>query len=159
MFIVNGNSLINNLNTGQILTGLDLGDKTIGVAISDKNLIIGSPLITIARKNTKKDIEELKIIFREYNIGGIVLGLPLGLDGSENIRTKKTREFGKKLIINAGIDTYLQDERFSTDVIYKQMINTSISRKKIKKYIDKASASYILQSFLEKYKSNNLQNI
>jgi len=154
MFIVNGNNLISNLNTGQILSGLDLGDKTIGVAISDKNLIIGSPLKTILRKNTLKDIETLNNIFQEFNVGGIVLGLPLSLDGNENLRTKKTREFGSKLYSSVRINIYLQDERFSTAIVIKEMKKASFSNKKVKKYIDRSSAAYILQSYLDKYHKN-----
>ena len=151
MYYSNGNNLINSLNTGQILSGLDLGDKTIGVAISDRNFIIGSPLKTILRKGGIKDIISLKAVFDEYNVGAVVIGLPLSLDGNENKRTKKTRDFGKKLSENLSINICFHDERYSTDVIMKQMKKESISRNIIKKNIDKSAASYILQGFLDKY--------
>lgn len=151
MYYSNGNNLINSLNTGQILSGLDLGDKTIGVAISDRNFIIGSPLKTILRKGGIKDIISLKAVFDEYNVGAVVIGLPLSLDGNENKRTKKTRDFGEKLLENLSINICFHDEIYSTDVILKQMRKESISRKIIKKNIDKSAASYILQGFLDKY--------
>ena len=153
MFFSNGNDLINSLNTGQTLSGLDLGNKTIGVAISDKNLIIGSPLKTISRKGNLKDIESLKIIFEEFNVGGIVLGLPLSLSGEENKNTRKTKEFGEKISSTLLLNIFLQDERYSSDVIFKEVKNRSISSKKIKKYIDHAAAAYILQGFLDKYRN------
>ena len=151
MFYSNGNNLINSLNTGQILSGLDLGDNTIGVAISDRNFIIGSPLKTISRKGGLKDIISLKTVFDEFNIGGVVIGLPLSLDGTENKRTKKTRDFGEKLSSNLSIKICFHDERYSTAVIVKEMKKESISNNIIKKYIDKFAASYILQGFLDKY--------
>ena len=151
MIYSNGNKLINDLSTGQTLSGLDLGDKTIGVAISDKDLIIGSPIKTIQRKGTNKDIKLLKEIFIEFNVGGIILGFPLSLNGKENARTKKTREFANILSSNLLINIFFQDERYSTDIVYREMKIGSLSNKKIKKYIDKAAAAYILQGFLNKY--------
>ncbi len=150
MFFSDNNDLINSLNTGQILSGLDFGDKTIGVAISDRSLIIGSPLKTISRKGGNKDIISLKTIFDAYNVGGIIIGLPLSLDGKENERTIKTREFGEKLYNNLSLGIYYQDERYSTDIVFKQM-NNNITKRKISKYIDKSAAAYILQGFLDKY--------
>ena len=154
MLFSDNNDLINSLNTGQILSGLDFGYKTIGVAISDRNLIIGSPLKTISRKGGSKDIMSLKTIFSTYNVGGVILGLPLSLDGNENERTIKTREFGEKLHNHLSIGIYYQDERYSTDIVFKQM-NNNISKKKIGKYIDKSAAAYILQGFLDKYNYKN----
>ena len=122
MFYSSGRNLINSLNTGQILLGLDFGDKTIGVAISDKDLIIGSPLKTIIRQGYLKDINLIKDLISEFNIGGIILGLPLNLDGQENIRTKKTREFGKKISLNLSLKIFLQDERYSTDIVMNEMM-------------------------------------
>tara|TARA_Y100001960_G_C14378664_1_gene682747 strand:- start:109 stop:576 length:468 start_codon:yes stop_codon:yes gene_type:complete len=154
MLISNGTNLIDTLNTGQILLGLDIGDKSIGVALSDKNLIIGSPLKTIYRKGGLKDIDSMRIICNEFNVGGIIIGLPLSLDGQENIRTKKTREFAKKLSSSLSLDYYFQDERFSTAVVTKEMRKNSLSNKKIKKHVDHSAAAYILQGFLDKYLRN-----
>ena len=121
MISINDQNIINILNTGQLLVGLDLGDRTIGVAISDKNMIIGSPLVTINRKGGIKDIDSLEKIIKDYNVGGIVLGLPISLDGKENLRTKKTRDFADFLTKKILIKIFYQDERFSTDVIYKEL--------------------------------------
>ena len=94
------------------------------------------------------------MICNEFNVGGIILGLPLSLNGQENIRTEKTREFAKKLSSSLSLCYYFQDERFSTAVVVKEMRKKSLSNKKIKKYIDHSAAAYILQGFLDKYKRN-----
>ena len=151
MFIDNGKILINNLNTGQILSGLDIGDKTIGIAISDHNLIIASPLKTIERKGGLKDLELLRNIFEQFNIGAVIIGFPLSLDGNENNRTKKTKEFAKKLINFLSLNIFLQDERFSTDVVVREMKERNYTNKKVKKYVNDSAAAYILQGFIDKY--------
>ena len=84
---------IEKLNTLQTLSGLDFGDKTIGIAISDKTHTIATPVKTINRKGIKKDILKLIELFEEYNVGGVVLGLPLSLNGEENERTKEERAY------------------------------------------------------------------
>ena len=88
---------IEKLNTLQTLSGLDFGDKTIGIAISDKTHTIATPIETLKRKGIKKDIAALKKLFEEYNVGGVVLGLPLSLNGEENERTKKVRIFANEM--------------------------------------------------------------
>ena len=140
---------IEEFNTLQTLLGLDFGDKTIGIAVSDKTLTIATPLITIKRKGIQKDILELKKIFKEYNVGGVVLGLPLSLNGQENERTEKVRFFAKEMNKITNIKFTFHDERFSTDVIFKELRKQSISISKIKNRINHMAASYILQGFLD----------
>ena len=141
---------IDQINTVQNLLGLDFGDKTIGIAVSDKTKTIATPIITLKRKGIEKDIKILLSIFKEYNVGGVVLGLPLSLDGNENERTEKVRKFAKELSKNIKVTFY--DERYSSDVIYKELRKNSISNAKIKKKIDQMAASYILQGFLDNAK-------
>ena len=138
---------IDQINTVQNLLGLDFGDKTIGIAVSDKTKTIATPIMTLKRKGIEKDIKILLSIFKEYNVGGVVLGLPLSLDGNENERTEKVRKFAKELSKNIKVTFY--DERYSSDVIYKELRKNSISRDKIKKKINQLAASYILQGFLD----------
>ena len=88
---------IDQINIAQTLLGLDFGDKTIGIAVSDKSKTIATPIITIKRKGILKDIEKLLSILEEYDVGGIILGLPLSLDGNENERTKKVRKFAQEI--------------------------------------------------------------
>jgi len=143
---------IDQINIVQTLLGLDFGDKTIGIAVSDKSKTIATPIITIKRKGILKDIEKLISILEEYDVGGIILGLPLSLDGNENERTEKVRNFAKELKKCKDIKIAFQDERYSTDVIYKELRKNSISKDKIKKKIDQMAASYILQGFLDNTK-------
>ena len=143
---------IDQINIAQTLLGLDFGDKTIGIAVSDKSKTIATPIITIKRKGILKDIEKLLSILEEYNVGGIILGLPLSLDGNENERTEKVRKFAQELKKCKDIKIAFQDERYSSDVIYKELRKNSLSKDKIKKKIDQMAASYILQGFLDNAK-------
>ncbi len=143
---------IDKINIAQTLLGLDFGDKRIGVAVSDKSKTIATPIITIKRKGVLKDIEKLLSILEEYDVGGIILGMPLSLDGSENERTEKVRKFAKELNKCKDIKIAFHDERYSSDVIYKELRKNSISKDKIKKKIDQMAASYILQGFLDSAK-------
>ena len=140
---------IDKLNTAQTLSGLDFGDKTIGIAISDKTHTIATPIETLKRKGIKKDIAALKKLFEEYNVGGVVLGLPLSLNGEENERTKKVRSFAEEIKANTDLKITFYDERYSSDVIYKLLRKSSLSSTKIKKKINHFAASYILQGFLD----------
>jgi len=151
----NLNNLIDSLNTSQILVGLDLGTKTLGVAVSDRLRIIASPLSTIQRKGIKKDLLKLQEILNEYEIGGFVMGLPLSLDNSENKQCLLVRNFNTKLMEFFKLPSVFWDERFSTDVIFKELRKSAISKNKIKNKLDQQSASYILQGYLDRYRNNN----
>ena len=140
---------IEQFNTLQTLSGLDFGDKTIGIAISDKTHTIATPVKTINRKGIKKDITELIELFEEYNVGGVVLGLPLSLNGEENERTKKVRIFANEMEQITDIKVTFYDERFSSDVVFKELRKNSLSISKIKKKLNHMAASYILQGFLD----------
>tara|TARA_B100000965_G_scaffold88712_1_gene72046 strand:+ start:260 stop:721 length:462 start_codon:yes stop_codon:yes gene_type:complete len=151
----NQSNLIESLNTSQILVGLDLGTKTLGVAVSDRLKIIASPLLTIQRKGTKKDILKLQEILKEYEIGGFILGLPLSLDNSENKQTQLVRNFNSEINNFFKLPSILWDERFSSDVIFKELRKANMSKTKIKNKLDQQSASYILQGYLDRYRNNN----
>ena len=150
----NKKNLIESLNTSQILVGLDLGTKTLGVAVSDRLKIIASPLSTIQRNGTKKDLLKLQEILNDYEIGGFIVGLPLSLDNSENQQTQLVRNFNKELINFFKLPSIFWDERFSSDVIFKEMRKSNMSKTKIKNKLDQQSASYILQGYLERYRNN-----
>ena len=147
-------NLVESLNTSQILVGLDLGTKTLGVAVSDRYKIIASPLSTIQRNGTKKDLLKLQEILNDYEIGGFIVGLPLSLDNSENQQTQLVRNFNKELIDFFNKPSVFWDERFSSDVIFKEMRKSNMSTNKIKNKLDQQSASYILQGYLERYRKN-----
>ena len=147
-------NLVESLNTSQILVGLDLGTKTLGVAVSDRLKIIASPLSTIQRNGTKKDLLKLQEILNDYEIGGFIVGLPLSLDNSDNQQTQLVRNFNKDLITFFKLPSVFWDERFSSDVIFKEMRKSNMSKNKIKNKLDQQSASYILQGYLERYRKN-----
>jgi len=148
--MTNNSDLIAKLHTSQILVGLDLGEKTIGIAVSDQSLIIATPLKTISRKGIKKDLIKLSEILKEYNIGGFVMGLPISLDGTENKQTLKVIKMGDEIKNYFVVPIDYFDERFSSDVIFKEMRKANLSRSKIKNKIDQQAAAYILQGYLEK---------
>ena len=153
--MTNNSDLIAKLHTSQILVGLDLGEKTIGIAVSDKSFIVATPLQTISRKGIKKDLIKLSEILKEYNLGGFIIGLPISLDGTENQQTSKVIKIANEIknYFDMPIDYF--DERFSSDVIFKEMRKANLSRSKIKKKIDQQAAAYILQGYLEKHRNNN----
>ena len=146
------NNLIERLHTSQILVGLDVGFKTIGIAVSDRSYTIASPLNTVLRKGTAKDLIKLKEYLTEYEIGGFVTGLPISLDGSENEQTKKIRNFSSELQSYFSLPVEYWDERYSSDVIFKEMRKSDVSTTKIKKKLDQQSAAYILQGYLDRYR-------
>ena len=152
--MTNPKVFIENLNTAQTLLGLDFGDKTIGIAVSDKSLTIASPIKTIRRKSISKDLIELFDLIEVYNVGGLIVGLPLSLNGKENIRTEKVRKFVNAIELQKNIKIMLYDERFSSDVIFKELRKNRNSISKIKKKLDQQAAAYILQGFLDSSKKN-----
>ena len=146
---------VEQINTSQTLSGLDFGDKTIGIAISDKTHTIATPVRTLERKGIKKDISELTKLFEEYNVGGVIFGLPLSLDGKENERTNKVRVFANEMKVITDIKITFYDERFSSDIVFKELRKNSLSINKIKKKLNHMAASYILQGFLDAAKMSN----
>ena len=147
------NNLIERLITSQILVGLDIGYKTIGIAVTDRSFTIATPLNTVSRKGTKKDLPKIKEFLNEYNIGGFILGLPLSLDGNENEQTVKIRKFSIDLQSFFSVPFEFWDERYSSDIIFKELRKSDFSSSKIKKKLDQQSAAYILQGYLDKYRN------
>ena len=147
------NNLIERLITSQILVGLDIGYKTIGIAVSDRSFTIATPLNTVSRKGTRKDLPKIKEFLNEYNIGGFILGLPLSLDGNENEQTVKIRKFSNDLQSFFSVPFEFWDERYSSDIIFKELRKSDFSSSKIKKKLDQQSAAYILQGYLDKYRN------
>ncbi|MBC93503.1 MAG: Holliday junction resolvase RuvX [Rhodospirillaceae bacterium] len=130
--------------------GLDLGSKTIGLAISDSNLVVSSPLITIHRKKFTIDAEILITLINERMVGGLVLGLPVNMDGSEGPRAQSTRQFAQNLIEKIDIPIVFWDERLSSAEVERILINEiDMSRRRREQVIDKMAAGVILQGFLD----------
>lgn len=132
------------------LIGIDLGSKTIGVAISDIERRLASPLKTLPRGAFAKDAQSLTAIFFEFDIAGIVLGLPLDLDGRDNPRAQSTRAFARNLSTRTSLPIVLWDERFSTAVVTRSLIENDVSRARRAQIVDKMAAAYILQGALDR---------
>lgn len=129
--------------------GLDLGEKTIGVAVSDELLFSAQPLKVIRRKALNEDLKELEDLLKPYRPLEIVLGLPKNMNGTEGDRAEKTREFAR-ILENEGYKVNLWDERLSTMAVEKVMIEADLSRRKRKQVVDQQAAAYILQGFIER---------
>lgn len=133
------------------LLGLDLGTKTIGLAISDTLWNVASPLSTIKRTKFTKDAEELMAICNDQNVSGLVLGLPLNMDGSEGPRAQATRAFQRNLDRLSSLPVTLWDERLSTVAAERALLEADTSRAKRAEVIDSIAASIILQGALERF--------
>ncbi len=134
----------------QALAGLDLGEKTIGVAVSDSLRQVASPLETIRRRKFTTDADQLLEIFDKRRIGGIVLGLPLNMDGSEGPRCQSTRAFARNLARLSELPIGFWDERLSTVAAEKALLEADTTRKRRAQVIDHVAAGYILQGALDR---------
>ncbi|WP_346895286.1 Holliday junction resolvase RuvX [uncultured Roseibium sp.] len=132
------------------LIGLDLGTKTIGLALSDLGRGIASPMETIRRKKFTLDAERLLQICAEQQVGGIVLGLPLNMDGTEGPRAQATRAFARNLAQKTALPMTLWDERLSTAAVTRTLLEADSSRARRAEVVDKMAAAYILQGFLDR---------
>lgn len=132
------------------LAGLDLGDKTIGVAVSDRMRSVATPLETIRRDKFTTDAAHLLAILTAREIGGIVLGLPRNMDGSEGPRCQKTRAFARNLSRLTDLPISYWDERLSTVAAERALLEADTSRKRRAEVIDHVAASYILQGVLDR---------
>ncbi|MBT4769470.1 MAG: Holliday junction resolvase RuvX [Rhodospirillaceae bacterium] len=133
---------------GRIL-GLDVGEKTIGLAISDASYSIATPVETLRRKKFTADAEALIAIIQERNVGALVVGLPINMDGSEGPRCQSMRQFAENLLGKIDLPLAFWDERLSTAAVTRTLIEADMSRKRRSQVVDKMAAAYILQGFLD----------
>ena len=138
------------LPPGTRVAGLDLGTKTIGIALSDCGLKIATPLRTIRRTKFGKDAEELLKLCTDEKVGGLILGLPINMNGTEGPRAQATRAFVKNLAPLTALPVVLWDERLSTAGAERAMLEADLSRKKRAEKIDAAAAAFILQGALDR---------
>jgi putative Holliday junction resolvase len=132
------------------LIGLDLGTKTIGLAVSDSAYAVASPLQTIRRTKFTADAKQLLEIITEKNVGGIVLGLPRNMDGTEGPRAQSTRAFAQNMIGKTDLPIAFWDERLTTAEAERVLINQAdMTRKRRGEVIDKMAAAIILQNFMD----------
>jgi putative Holliday junction resolvase len=140
------------LPAAERLLGLDLGEKTIGLAISDRDHRVASPLETLRRAKFTQDAAALAVVCAERRVGGLVLGLPINMDGSEGPRCQSVRQFARNLERVAGLDLPVAfwDERLSTAAVERLLVQEAdMSRRRRAQVVDKMAAAYILQGALD----------
>lgn len=132
------------------LIGLDLGEKTIGVAVSDTYRSVATPLETVRRKKFGLDAARLQVLIAERSVGGVVLGLPRNMDGSEGPRCQSTRAFARNFAALWDGPITFWDERLSTVAAEKALLEADTTRKRRAEVIDHVAAGYILQGLLDR---------
>ena len=135
---------------GARLLGFDLGEKTIGLALSDTMLTVATPLQTLKRGKFSKDAETIERLIVEHGIGGLVVGLPLNMSGSDGPSAQSARAFARNFAALRDIAIYLSDERLSTAAVTRTLLEADASRKRRDEVVDKMAAAYILQGVLDR---------
>lgn len=137
------------LTAHQRLMGCDPGSKTIGLALSDRLLMVASPLETIRRTKFTADMARMQALVDEHGVGGFVVGLPVNMDGSEGPRAQSSRTFARNIEQKSGLPACLWDERLSTAAVSRTLREAGATRSKTAKAVDKMAAAYILQGALD----------
>jgi putative holliday junction resolvase len=135
---------------GRRLLGLDLGMKTLGLAISDSALRVATPLATLGRRKFTLDVARLKTLIDERGVGGFVLGLPVAMNGREGPRCQSVRQFAANLLAEVDLPLAFWDERFSTIAVERPLREAELSHRRRRKIVDKLAAAYILQGALDR---------
>ena len=141
------------LARGACPLGLDLGEKTIGLAVSDGSLMIATPMETLKRSKFTADAERLSAVITERGVGGLVIGLPVNMDGSEGPRCQSARQFAENLLGRIDIPIAFWDERLSTAAVTRTLLEADVSRRRRAEVVDKMAAAYILQGALDRLKA------
>ena len=131
------------------LLGLDVGTKTIGLALSDTRRVIATPLETIRRRRFREDMARLFALIDTHGVDGLVIGLPLTLAGGDGPRTQSVRQFARNLISLRDLPVAFWDERLSTAAVTREMIAADLTRKRRGAIVDRVAAAYILQGCLD----------
>lgn len=131
------------------ILGLDIGDKWIGVAVSDLLGITAQPLVTIKRKSNKQAYEDIYNLIKENNIAKVVVGLPKNMNNTLGPQSEKVLKFSEKLKNKYGVEIIYIDERMTTISANRILIEGEVRRENRKQYVDKIAATYILQTYLD----------
>ncbi|HTP77369.1 MAG TPA: Holliday junction resolvase RuvX [Rhizomicrobium sp.] len=150
MSIVDIVGLKSALAPGVRLLGLDLGEKTIGLALSDTRLTIATPMETLKRGKFAADAAKLGAIVAGQNVGGLVVGLPLNMDGSDGPSAQSARAFARNFAARSPLPILLWDERLSTAAVTRTLLEADASRRRRAQVVDKMAAGYILQGVLDR---------
>jgi putative Holliday junction resolvase len=143
-------SILAALPRGQRLLGLDLGTKTIGLALSDVGRSLASSLETLPRQKFSRDAEALRKVVERFSVGGLVVGLPMNMDGTEGPRAQATRAFVRNLLGILPLPLTFWDERLSTAAVTRSLIEADASRARRRDVVDRMAAAYILQGALDR---------
>lgn len=138
------------LTYGDRLMGLDIGSKTIGLALSDVTRTIASPMELVKRSKFTKDAQYILKLAGDQQVKGLVLGMPVNMDGSEGPRCQSTRQFAENILQMTDLMITYWDERLSTAAVTRTLIDADRSRARRKELVDKMAASYILQGALDR---------
>ena len=149
MIARNPRELEESLGEDERWLGIDVGSKTLGLALSDVTLTIATPLDTLRRRKFAGDAESLREIVERERIGGLVLGLPLNMDGSEGPRCQSVRQFARNLETRMDVPMTFWDERLSTAAVTRTLLDADASRRRRSEVVDKMAAAYILQGALD----------
>jgi putative Holliday junction resolvase len=141
------------LPPGARLLGLDVGSKTVGLALSDVTRSIATPYETLKRNKFTADAQKIAAIVAQEGVGGLVIGLPLNLDGSEGPRAQSTRAFARNLSAHIALPIAFWDERLSTAAVKRHLIEADASRKRRAEVVDRMAAAYILQGALDRLRA------
>jgi putative Holliday junction resolvase len=150
MSIVAIADLLQTLSPHTRLLGFDLGEKTIGLALSDTMLTAATPLETLKRGKFSVDAPLIEAVIAKHGVGGLVIGLPLNMDGSEGPSAQSARAFGRNFAARSPLPILFWDERLSTAAVTRTLIDADASRKRRSEVVDKMAAAYILQGVLDR---------
>ncbi len=132
------------------LLGLDLGEKTIGLALSDTLLMVATPMETLARGKFSADAAKLEGIIAAQGVGGLIVGLPLNMDGRDGPSAQSARAFARNFVARSPIPLVMIDERLSTAAVTRTLLDADASRRRRAEVVDKMAAAYILQGALDR---------
>lgn len=149
MIVADPEALAQALKKGERLFGLDLGEKTIGIALSDVMLTVATPLETIAKRKFAVDAEALLGLIKKHNVGGLVVGLPLNMNATEGPAAQSARAFVRNFLAKHDMPILMWDERLSTAAVTRTLLEADVSRERRAKVVDKMAAAFILQGVLD----------
>ena len=132
--------------------GLDVGDRRIGIAVSDALGLTAQPLLTLTRTNRRQDLKSIQRLIRRYNCSSIVVGNPLHMSGDTSRQTEKAQAFAQILIQETGLPVHMWDERLTTTEAHRHLHNAGLAGNKHKAVIDQVAAVLILESYLQSRK-------
>jgi len=138
------------IKPGERLLGLDLGEKTIGLALSDTSLTVATPFKTLKRGKSQANADRIAILISEHGIGGLIVGLPLNMNASEGPAAQSARAFARNYAAQSEVPVVLVDERLSTAAVTRTLLEADASRRRRAEAIDKMAAAYILQGALDR---------